>query len=1034
MGRKPTYEELQQRVQGLMEKEPRNDLNLLETLINTIPNPVFYKDKRGIYRGCNQAFADQILGLSKEQIVGCSLFDLPDAIPSDLAQIYHQKDNELIEKPGTQFYESQVQCADGVRRDFLFSKATYTDSQGDVAGMVGTMTDITARKRAEEALIESEERHRLLFENAPLGYQSLDANGHFLEVNQTWLDTLGYTREEVIGKSFGDFLHPDWKNHFKENFPRFKAMGEVLGVEFEMVKKDGSSILLSFTGKIGKDEKGEFKQTHCIFHDVTKQRHAEDALRMSEQRYRSLFEQSNDAVFIHNLHGRILDCNQRAIEMLGYEKEQILNMHIPQIHPEEDLDSSKKAFQEAQKKGYTRFESRFKRSDGTLVDVEISSRVTEPDKGVVQGIVRDISKRKRADKALRESEARYRALFDNMHDGVAIYSSENNGQDFIFIDFNKTGEKIENVKKEDLIGKSVLETFPGVKDFGLFDVLQRVWETGKPEHFPIAFYKDNRISGWRDNYVYKLESGEIVAIYRDETNRKQAEDALRESENRFRLLTTISPAGIYMTDAKGDTIYVNESWCEMAGLSPEEAAGRGWVKAIHPEDSKQISSDWYKIVESDGQWGTEYRFQAPDGKITWVYGIATEMRDENGSIVGYMGTNIDINDRKQMEEEKAKLETQLQQAQKMEAIGTLAGGIAHDFNNILAPIIGCTEMSMEDVSPDTFVYENLQAVLDAGMRAKDLVQQILTFSRQADQELKPLRVQTIIKEVLKLSRSTLPSTIQIQQYISNQCGLVMADATQIHQIAMNLITNAFHAMEESGGKLAVNLKEIELATEDLKDPNMIPGPYVCLTVTDTGYGIEKPVMDRIFDPYFTTKEKEKSTGLGLSVVHGIVKIFGGDIRVQSEPGMGTEFQVYLPVIKTRDEALEKQAMEPVLGGTERILLVDDEDQVVRMVKQMLERLGYQITARTSSIEALEVFQEGPDQFDLIITDMTMPNMTGVQLAQKLIAVRSNIPIIICSGFSEKIDAQKAKVLGISGYVMKPVVRRELAKKVREALN
>jgi len=652
----------------------------------------------------------------------------------------------------------------------------------DSGEIVAVYSDETKRKQAQEALQESEKRHRMLFENAPLGYQSLDKNGHLLEVNQAWLYTLGYTREEAIGKSFGDFVHADWKDHFKENFPRFKALDEITGVEFEIIKKDGSSILVSINGKIIRDEKGEFKQTHCIMHDVTRQRLSEDNLRKSEQRYRSLFEQSNDAIIIHDLNGRILDFNQRVSELLGYEREQLSSMLLKELHPEEELTSSKRAIKETREKGHTLFESRFKRADGSLVDVEISSRVTDPDKGTVQGIIRDISERKRAD------------------------------------------------------------------------------------------------------------------------------------------------------------------------------------------------------------------------------------------------------------EVKKMLESQLQQAQKMEAIGTLAGGIAHDFNNILAPIIGCTEMSLEEVSTDTFLYENLQAVLNAGMRAKDLVQQILAFSRQADQELKPLRVQTIIKEVLKLSRSTLPTTIQIQQYISNQCGLVMADPTQIHQIAMNLITNAYHAMEETGGKLAVNLKEVELLTADFQDPDMIPGPYVCLTVSDTGMGMQKSVMDRIFDPYFTTKEKEKGTGLGLSVVHGIVKGFGGDISVHSEPGKETSFQVYLPVIKTRDEALEAEAIAPVLGGTEHILLVDDEDQVVRMVKQMLERLGYQITARTSSIEALEVFQEGPDQFDLIITDMTMPNMTGVQLAQKLIAVRSNIPIIICSGFSEKIDAQKAKVLGISGYVMKPVVRRELAKKVREALN
>jgi nitrogen-specific signal transduction histidine kinase/ActR/RegA family two-component response regulator len=387
-----------------------------------------------------------------------------------------------------------------------------------------------------------------------------------------------------------------------------------------------------------------------------------------------------------------------------------------------------------------------------------------------------------------------------------------------------------------------------------------------------------------------------------------------------------------------------------------------------------------------------------------------------------------------MEAEKARLQIQLQQAQKMEAIGTLAGGIAHDFNNILAPIIGCTELSLDDASDNTFLYENLQQVLKAGMRAKDLVQQILTFSRQANQELKPLRVQTIIKEVLKLTRSTLPSTIQIQQHISNQCGLVMADATQIHQIAMNLITNAYHAMEQTGGKLEVMLKEVALTSDDLKNPDLMPGTYVCLTVTDTGIGMEKSIVDRIFDPYYTTKEKEKGTGLGLSVVHGIVKEFGGDISVHSEPGKGTVFHVYLPVIKAQAEAFEIETVEPVLKGTEKILLVDDEDQIIRMEKHMLAKLGYQVTAITSSIEALELFRKDPEHFDLIITDMTMPNMTGLKFSQKIFEKRPDIPIIICTGFSEAIDDHKVKHFGIRGYVMKPVVRRELARKIREALD
>jgi CheY-like chemotaxis protein len=263
--------------------------------------------------------------------------------------------------------------------------------------------------------------------------------------------------------------------------------------------------------------------------------------------------------------------------------------------------------------------------------------------------------------------------------------------------------------------------------------------------------------------------------------------------------------------------------------------------------------------------------------------------------------------------------------------------------------------------------------------------------------------------------------------------LVMADATQIHQIAMNLLTNAYHAMADQGGKLGVTLKEVNLDVDDLKDPAMLAGSYVCLTVEDTGAGIDEYVMGRIFEPYFSTKEKDKGTGLGLAMVHGIVKSYGGNIRIYSEPGKGTAFHIYLPVIQTQAKTKETRIISPAEGGKERILIVDDEEQIVRMTQQMLKRLGYHVTARTSSIEALEAFRATPDKFDLVITDMTMPNMTGVHLTQKLIEIKSDIPVIICTGFSEKISEHKASTMGIRGYVMKPVVRSELAKKIRELL-
>ncbi|MCD4677960.1 MAG: response regulator [Desulfobacula sp.] len=380
------------------------------------------------------------------------------------------------------------------------------------------------------------------------------------------------------------------------------------------------------------------------------------------------------------------------------------------------------------------------------------------------------------------------------------------------------------------------------------------------------------------------------------------------------------------------------------------------------------------------------------------------------------------------------MESHLQQAQKMEAIGTLAGGIAHDFNNILFPIFGYLEMALEDLKKDDPLHNNLLEVLTAAKRAKDLVQQILTFSRQQDREQKPLKSQLVIREALKLIASTLPSTIEIKKDIKNDYPLILADPTKVHQIVMNLCTNAYHAMEEKGGRLTVTLKELTLSGLDAKNRGIDSGKYVCLTVADTGEGMDQATVNQIFDPYFTTKEKTRGTGLGLSVVHGIVKIFNGHISVYSEQNMGTQFQVYLPAIKTKAEPASVQHELPVQKGSERVLLVDDENAIIQMEKQMLEKLGYNVTSRTSSLDALEAFKTNPYNFDIVITDLIMPNMTGERLAEELLKIRTDIPILLCTGFSQGIDEEKAASIGIKGLLLKPIIIADMSGMIRKVLN
>ncbi|KAB2889382.1 MAG: response regulator [Desulfobulbaceae bacterium] len=401
----------------------------------------------------------------------------------------------------------------------------------------------------------------------------------------------------------------------------------------------------------------------------------------------------------------------------------------------------------------------------------------------------------------------------------------------------------------------------------------------------------------------------------------------------------------------------------------------------------------------------------------------------------------EIAERKRAEQVRDQLEIQLRQAQKMEAIGALAGGIAHDFNNILSAIIGYAELAQISAASqcsegNCHVLTDLRGVLQAATRAKNLVKQILTFSRQQEGDRKPIELVAVVREGLKMLRSLIPQSIEIKEDIQVAEAMVVADSTQMHQIIMNLGTNAYHAMLESGGVLTAAMVKTFLAAEDPKIQNLHlePGPYLILRISDNGIGMERPVMERIFDPYFTTKDKDRGTGMGLAVVHGIVKSHKGHISVYSEPGQGSTFKVYLPLAaEGSGEKKEEQDLRNY-GGDERLLVVDDEKDVLSIEQRLLTGLGYQVTAVTRPLEALRLIREEPDRFDLVVTDMTMPSMNGAQLVKSILDICPDMPVVLCSGFSELMNETKARAIGVRQYVLKPVMRIEIAQAVRRALD
>lgn len=505
----------------------------------------------------------------------------------------------------------------------------------------------------------------------------------------------------------------------------------------------------------------------------------------------------------------------------------------------------------------------------------------------------------------------------------------------------------------------------------------------------------------------------------------------RTERELMRLVTAIEQAaeGIFTTDSNYIIQYANPAFERMTGYDRSELIGQHTRMLKSDRHGSEYYAGIRRCLIAGGVWSGRHTSRRKDGTYYVVEVTATPVRERTGDIINYVGIHRDVT-------HEVKLEAELRQAQKMEAIGTLAGGIAHDFNNILAAIVGYTEMARSRVPPDSSALRNLDQVLKASHRATDLVKQILAFSRQREQERRPLQIAPIIKEGLRLLRSSLPTTIEIRHNLAGdrEQAAVLADPTQIHQVLINLCTNAAHAMRTTGGVLEVTITEAEIP--DSAAPTRVEGapvPYVKLTVSDTGHGMEAAVKERIFEPYFTTKQVGEGTGLGLAVVQGIVRSHRGMITVESEPGRGTTFEVLLPRIE-REPPQHPAAPEQLLTGSERILFVDDEQTMTDLGREMLEPLGYQVTTKTSSSDALETFQTQPDAFDLVITDMTMPGLTGSELARRLMAIRADIPIILCTGFSDLIDQKLAEEAGIRAFVMKPYVIANLTRIIRELLD
>ena len=553
--------------------------------------------------------------------------------------------------------------------------------------------------------------------------------------------------------------------------------------------------------------------------------------------------------------------------------------------------------------------------------------------------------------------------------------------------------------------------------------------------------KDGVVHFFLVNVKYvSIDIGTVLYVFHDISDLKSAYDAQAESEESYRTLAENLPGLVYrLFLTEGNRIQLFNPMLEpMTGFREAEIPGGHICPlafGIVPEDRDRIISAVSRAIDEKNPFDMEYAFSHQSGAVRYFHERGRPVFDENNVPLYIDGVIFDVTENKETVIKHQELEKQLRQAQKLEALGALAGGITHDFNNILSSIYGYSQLALLELPEDSTVRAYLKDMHAAANRARELVKQILTFSRQEPQTQSPVEVGIIVKEALKLLRASIPATVEIRQNIDRTAGSVMANPTQIHQILMNLCTNAYHAMRETGGVLGVSLAREEMTDGAVVNGvSLVPGSYLHLEVSDTGHGMDEDMLDRIFEPYFTTKPRGEGTGMGLSVVHGIVKSHGGQTTATSSPGKGSTFHVYWPAIAGTAMPIEMEPAAAIARGHETILLVDDEAPTLMVEESILERLGYRVDAFTDPHAALAAFREKTQRFDLVVTDMTMPEMTGVDFFKAVRALRPDIPVVLCTGYSEMISEKTAEKIGLSAFILKPVEIGEFAVLLRKLLD
>jgi PAS domain S-box-containing protein len=1006
---------------ALRESEER-----FRAVVDNAPAAIHLKDTEGRYVLVNKRF-EEWNGISQDKVMGKTAYDI---FPKGQADSYSALDREVKESRAARELEFDIPDRDGAVRSTIVVKFPIFGLDGAATGIGGFNIDITERKRAEDARRQSEAQLKAIVDNSPSNISIRDTQGRYLQVGKETRRLFGTTREKILGKTPSDFYSPDMADKMLAEDREVIKTGQPVTSERSITYPSGKARTVIST-KFPLLEAGEVPMGVCtITIDITERTQAEEALRRSEAQLMAVVDNSPNYIYIRGADGRYLLASKQICRLLGTTPEKIKGTSPSDYYPDDIAENFLAEDREVLRTGRTMTTERGifypTREARTVISTKFPLFETDGSLVGICAIVADISERKRMEEALRESEERFRAVVDNSP--TAIYLKDNEGRYLL------TNKKHQEWYGDDLQGKHFSDCFPKeMADF--FHATD--WDVVDKRSAQEYEFEFTRPDGTlQSNFMIKFpilapngDSMGIGGITTDVTERKKTEQALRESEELFRSAFETTAQGMALVGLDGRWLNINDALCTITGYSHEELLAIKFQSITHPDDLETDMENLRQLLAGEiSTYQREKRYVHKQGHIVWVLLSVAMIRDPDGSPLYFVTQVQDVSGRKVAEE-------QLRQAQKMEAVGQLTGGIAHDFNNLLTIAIGNLQLLDENIQDDQPLKKHIEPALDAMFRGADLTSRLLAFARKQILEPQIIDVNKHVSEMGDMLRRTIGEAIQIKVVLAEDPWRTLIDPTQLEAALLNLTINARDAMPD-GGMITIEVANAQLDhTSEGGDLEVTAGPYVMIAVSDSGTGMPEDVRLRAFEPFFSTKETSKGSGLGLSMIYGFVRQSGGYVYLYSEEGQGTVVKLYLPKTESSEAttAEETTRVEELPTGGETVLVVEDNTSVRIILTLLLKELGYRVLAAKNGPTALDSVDEH-DDIDLLLTDVIMPGgMNGAALAREAKKRRPNLKVLYTSGYTQNVIAHGGVLDEGIELISKPYSKAELASKVRRAL-